>query len=148
MKLMELLNSKDFKHRSVVTVTQDEHVLKAAQIMAEHDRGALPVCDNRGNVVGIITERDIVRKCFAPHHDLKQIKVKEIMTCNVVVATPEDEIDYAINVMQQKRIRHLPVIAEQKVIGMISMRDLLGVRLEEHKIEVRFLNDYISYNLW
>ena len=66
------------------------------------------------------------------------------MSQKVVIGNPEDDLDYAISVMKQQRIRHLPIVDQQKVIGMISMRDLLGVSLEESTTQVRFLSDYIS----
>ena len=131
MKLTDLLSSKDFKNRVLVTVGVDENVLAAVQKLAEHDKGALPVCNDTGDVVGIITERDIVRKCFAHSRDLTKIKIRDVMSREVVIATPDDDLDYAISVMKQKRIRHLPIVVNQKVMGMISMRDLLGVQLEE-----------------
>ena len=67
------------------------------------------------------------------------------MTIKVIVAKPEDDLSYAINAMKEAKIRHIPVIdAQEKAIGMISMRDLLGVQLEESNTTVRILNDYIS----
>ena len=89
-------------------------------------------------LVGIITERDIVRKCFARGDAFANIKVQDVMTKQVVIGSPEDDLDYAISVMKQKRIRHLPIVDDQKVLGMISMRDLLGVQLEETKAEIRY----------
>jgi CBS domain-containing protein len=143
MKLGELLNSKDFKNRNLVTVEQDETVSVAIQNLAEHDKGALPVHDNKGELVGIITERDIVRKCVAHSKDCAKIKVRDVMSKQVAVGTPEDDLIYAISVMKQQRIRHLPIVDSKRVVGMISMRDLLGVQLEECTAQARFLSDYI-----
>lgn len=144
MKLVDLLNTKDFKYRVAVTVGPDENVSAAVQKLVEHDRGSLPVCNEKGQVVGIITERDIVRKCFARSHDLAKIKIREIMSREVIIGTPDDDLDYAISVMKQKRIRHLPIVVNREIKGMISMRDLLGVQLEEYKSQARLLSDYIS----
>ena len=66
------------------------------------------------------------------------------MSRKVAVGQADDELDYAINVMKTERIRHLPVVDDKKVIGMISMRDLLGFKLEETTTRIRFLSDYIS----
>jgi CBS domain-containing protein len=66
------------------------------------------------------------------------------MSKQVVIADPEDDLDYAISIMNQKRIRHIPIVDNLKVIGMISMRDLLGVQLDESKTQARYLSDYIS----
>jgi len=143
MKLGELLNSKDFKYRVVVTVGPGETISAAIRKLVEYDRGSLPVCD-KSELVGIITERDIVRKCVAYSKDCAKVKVRDVMSEQVVVGTAEDDLNYAINVMKQERIRHLPVVENRKVMGMISMRDLLGVQLEECAIQARFLSDYIS----
>ena len=144
MKLGELLNSKDFKYRVLVTARENQTVSEAIRSLVEHDRGSLPVRDDNGEIVGIITERDIVRKCVAHGKDCAKIKVRDVMSKQVVIGTTEDDLSYAINVMKQHRIRHLPIVENQKLIGIISMRDLLGVQLEECKIQTRLLSDYIS----
>jgi predicted transcriptional regulator len=66
------------------------------------------------------------------------IKIQDVMTKQVAIGHPEDDLNYAISVMKQKRIRHLPIVVDQKVVGMISMRDLLGVQLEETAAEIRY----------
>ena len=144
MKLGDLLNGKDLKYRTVVTVLPNETISAAVQKLVEHDRGALPVCSGSGEMVGIVTERDIVRKCFGRSGNCGRIKVQDVMSKNIVIGKPEDDLDYAMNVMKQERIRHLPIVDNKKVIGMISMRDLLGVKLDESKTEARYLSDYIS----
>lgn len=145
MKLGELLNTKEFKYRKTVTAGPNETIFAAVAKLAEHDRGSLPVCDDKGELLGIITERDIVRKLLTRKDcSIEKTKVKEIMSTQVIIATPSDDLSYAINVMKEKRIRHIPVLEGRKVIGMISMRDLLGVELEECKLEARFLTSYIS----
>ena len=144
MKLRDLLNMKESKYRVAVTVRPNETISTAIQKLAEHDRGSLPVCNAKGELVGIITERDIVRKCSTHPEACIKTKIQDVMSKQVVIGNPEDDLSYAINVMKQKRIRHLPIVDNQEVIGMISMRDLLGVQLEECEIKVRYLNDYIS----
>ncbi len=144
MKLGELMNHKDFKHRVLVTVKPKETISSTIQKLAEYDYGSLPVCNDKGELVGIITERDIVRKCFTGGTDCSKFKVQDVMSKKVAVGSAEDDLDYAINVMKSERIRHLPIVDDRKVIGMISMRDLLGVKLEETRAEVKYLTDYIS----
>jgi CBS domain-containing protein len=144
MKLKDLLKMKDFEHRIVVTVGPDETISTAIQKLVEHDRGSLSVCNDKGELVGIITERDIVRKCFVHSDAFAEIKIQDVMSKQVVIADPEDDLDYAISIMNQKRIRHIPIVDNLKVIGMISMRDLLGVQLDESKTQARYLSDYIS----
>jgi CBS domain-containing protein len=138
MKIRDLLKIKDFKYRVVVTIGPNETISAAIQKLVEHDRGALPVCNDKGELVGIITERDIVRKCFARSEAFANIKIQDVMSKQVAIGSPEDDLDYVISVMKQKRIRHLPIVDNQEVVGMISMRDLIGVQLAECKAEVRY----------
>ena len=138
MKIRDLLKLKDFKYRTVVTVRPNETISAAIQKLAEHDRGSLPVCNDKGEIGGIITERDILRKCFDRSYAFINKEIQDVMTEQVAIATPEDDLDYAIDIMKKKRIRHIPIVDDQKVVGMISMRDLLGVQYEETKAEIRY----------
>ena len=138
MRIRDLLKIADFKNRIVVMVGQHETVSEAIKKLIEYNRGSLPVCDDAGELVGIITERDIVRKCFAHSEDVNNINIRDIMTGEVAICSPEDDLDYAINIMKQKRIRHLPVVENQKVVAMVSMRDLFKVQYEDTKAEIRY----------
>ena len=145
MTLGDLLNTKDAKYRVAVTVQPGERVMAAVHKLVKHDRGSIMVCNDEGKLLGIITERDIVRKCLTSGKDLGKTKIQDVMTTRVVVAKPEDDLSYAIKVMKEARIRHIPIVdAQEKAIGMISMRDLLGVQLEESNAAVRILNDFLS----
>ena len=144
MKLGELLTNKDISRRSTVKANPDQTIADTIKLLVEHDCGSLPVCNDKGELVGIITERDIVRKCFSGSVDCARYRVKDVMSTKVAVGRADDDLDYAINVMKMQKIRHLPVVEGNKVIGMISMRDLLGFRLEETTTQIRFLSDYIS----
>ena len=135
MKIRDLLK---IKGGPVITIGPNETVAAAIQKLIKHDRGSIPVCNEKGELVGIITERDIVRKCFVRTDALTSIKIEDVMTKGVAIGVPEDDLDYAISVMKQKRIRHLPIIDQQKVVGMISMRDLLEVQLSEANAEIRY----------
>ena len=145
MKLGDLLNTKDAIYRVPVAIRPSETVMAAVHKLAKHDRGSIMVCNDEGKLLGVISERDIVRKCLTSGKDLDKTKIRDIMTIKVVVAKPEDDLSYAISAMKEAKIRHIPIIdAQEKAIGMISMRDLLGVQLEESNTTVRILNDYIS----
>ena len=135
MKIRDLLK---IKGRPVITIRPNETISAAIQKLNEHDRGSIPVCNEKGELVGIITERDIVRKCFVRKGALASIKIEDVMTKGVAIGAPDDNLDYAISVMKQKRIRHLPIVDQQKVVGMISMRDLLDVQLSETKAEIHY----------
>ena len=135
MKIRELLK---IRSRPVITIGPNEGVSAAIQKLIENDRGSITVCNDKGELVGIITERDIVRKCFARSDAFANIKIQDVMTEQVAIGIPEDDLDYVIGVMRQKKIRHLPIVDNQKVVGMVSMRDLLDVQLSETKAEIRY----------
>ena len=141
------LRVKDLLKRigsSVITIRPDETLLAAIQKLVENNIGALPVCDSKGALLGIISERDLLKEFSQHHQAMSSIKVKDVMTENVVIAVPEDDLDYLRDVMTQKGIRHLPVLNGQKLEGIVSMRDVVDMHLSESKATIRFLNDYIS----
>ena len=124
MKLRDLLEMKEFKYRTVITIEPNETISTAVNKMVEYDMGSLPVCNKKGELVGIITERDIARNC-ATNDSCANINIQDAMSEEVSIGTPEDDLDYVISIMKQKRIRHLPVVENGTVVGIISMRDLL-----------------------
>jgi len=145
MKLRELWSLKEFKYRTAVSARLNDTIAVAIEKLVEHDRGSLAICNDKGELAGIITERDIVRK-FLVGKDVSvhKTKIKDIMSTQVIIGKPDDDVSYAISVMKEKRIRHLPIMEGRDFMGMVSMRDLLGVQLEECRTEVKFLGDYIS----
>jgi CBS domain-containing protein len=135
MKIRDLLKTKS---GSVITITPNDTISAAVQKLTEYDLGSLPVCNDKGELVGIVTERDIVRKCFKSIDACANFKVKDVMSKEVAVGIPDDGLEYAISVMKQKKIRHLPIVDNQRVVGMVSIRDLLDVELKEAQAEVRY----------
>jgi CBS domain-containing protein len=135
MKISDLMKAKT---GSVITIAPNDTISAAVQKLADHDLGALPVCNDKAELVGIVTERDIVRKCFKNIDGCANFKVKDVMSKEVVIGVLDDDLEYAISVMKQKKIRHLPIVDNQKVVGMVSMRDLLDVELKEAQAEVRY----------
>lgn len=122
------------------------NVFEVAKFMDLHNIGAVPVLDSKGGLIGIFSERDLVRRCISKELDLKKTRVDEVMTKNVIFIESSDTPEYAMQIMKQEKIRHMPVVEEKQIIGMISMRDLLlyDVKTKEEKIEL--LNTYIQYN--
>ncbi|GAB6270915.1 MAG: CBS domain-containing protein [Smithellaceae bacterium] len=139
MNIRGMLKVTRFKSQGLLTVGPDEFVLAAIRKLSENNKGALPVCDDKDELVGIITERDIIRKCFAGG-DFTNKKVVDIMTKQVAIATLDDDLDYAINTMRKEKIRHLPIAEGKKVLGIISMRDILGFQYEETKTEIKYMH--------
>ena len=139
MKVKHLLKIKD---RSVITIGPDETVYAAIQKLVENNIGALPVCDTEGAVVGIVSERDLLKECYQRNRAISSTKVKDIMTKDVAVGILEDDLNYVMNIMNREGIRHLPIMVGPKLKGMISIRDIVEVQLQELQAEVRFLSQW------
>jgi len=122
MKIGEILRRKG---HDVVTITEDRSVLDAAKALVHHDIGSLLV--TRGSrPTGIITERDILRLTAAQAAPLDAVRVGSVMTRDLVVARPDDELHMMMAVMTDRRIRHLPVLDGERVAGIVSIGDLLN----------------------
>lgn len=138
MNIRDMLKVTGFKPQTLVTVGPDEYSSEAIRKMAERDKGALPVCNDTGELIGIVTERDIVRKCFV-RGEFKNKKIKDIMTDKVAIAREDDDLDYAIKTMKKEKIRHLPIAEGKRVVGILSMRDILGFQYEETRTKIKYM---------
>jgi CBS domain-containing protein len=139
MKVKELLSIKGLECFSIMGT---ETLQAAAKQMAECNIGALLVMD-RGSLVGIVTERDIVKNT-ATERSLGGIIVHDVMSANLLVVKPGDDLDYVMAIMIQNNIRHLPVIEENGLIGLLSMRDVVRVLVKNLKAENHYLKDFIG----
>ena len=118
-------------------------VFDALQTLAEHNVGALMVLDN-GKLVGVFSERDYTRKIALAGKSSKDTQVKDIMTANVISVAPTVKTRDCLALMSQKSIRHLPVVDGEKVLGMISIRDIMNDIISDHELTISQLEHYIS----
>ena len=127
------------------TISADATVHAAVAKLVEYNIGALPVCDENGELVGIITERDVLRRVAAKDaQSALQQKVAAIMTRNVVVSEPTNDVEYAMHVMTNERVRHLPIMVEDKLVDILSIGDVVKAKLDMSDAENRFLRDYVT----
>jgi len=119
-------------------------VYEALQLMADKDVGALPVLD-KGKLVGIFSERDYARKVILLGKSSKKTLVREIMTPHVIYATPDMTNDQGLALMSVKRIRHLPVMEDEEMVGMVSIGDLVRSIISEQKEMINQLEQYILH---
>ena len=112
---------RDLMNPSVVTITPQESASLAARLLSRHNLGALPVCGNDGGLRGIVTDRDIVLRCIAAEDDPAQTQVKDIMTRNCAVVSPDDDAREATRLMAARQVRRLPVLEGGKVVGMVAL---------------------------
>jgi len=128
--------------RHVVHTAPDASVYDTARFMAENEIGAVAVVEH-DQLVGIFSERDLMTRVVVPGRDASSVRVHEVMTREVVTAGLSDTRDTAIAKMQRAGCRHLPIVSEGRVIGMLSMRDLLRDEIEEQGEEIRSLKAYL-----
>ena len=132
----------DEKGGDVLEISVDTSVLDAVQEMVDHNVGSLLVTD-RGEVVGIVTERDYLRRVTLQGRT-EEAPVSEIMSSPLVVATRETTIDECMALMTDRRIRHVPVVEDGTVVGLVSIGDLVKFKSKLQTFEIQFLNDYIT----
>ena len=137
----ELLRAKPAAR--VVKVTPDQSVLDAIKILATENIGAAMVM-NGERLAGIMSERDYTRKVILKGREAESTKVEEIMTPNVVVVNPRTKTRDCMAIMTEKGIRHLPVVDDGRVIGMVSIRDIVGDIIADQDFTIEQLEHYIS----
>lgn len=133
----------DAKGHHVWMIGPDASVLEAIKMMAEKEVGALVVAD-AGRPVGIISERDYARKVILQGRSSQETAVKDIMTTAMVCARLDQTVEECMAVMTEKRIRHLPVVEQDKVIGIISIGDLVKAIIAEQRFVIEQLEHYIT----
>ncbi len=136
--------SELFKNRpnTLWSISPDETVFDALKVLAEKGVGALMVMEH-GKLVGIVSERDYTRKVALQGKNSKETRVRDIMTANVLVVTPNTRTSACMEIMSTKNFRHLPVVDGGTVIGMISIRDLMNDIIKDQESTIAQLESYI-----
>ena len=150
MKIRDILEEKG---NSVITIGAGESIHAAIVELNNHGFGALIVTGEDGQIAGIVTERDILQCCGetcthmqntpASDHALCQINIQDIMTKDLVIGVPDDDLNYVMGIMTKHQIRHLPILDDGKLAGIISIGDLVKTHFEENVFESRTLKNYI-----
>ena len=141
MKVQDILNVKG---THVISVHQEKTVYEAMQTFAKNKVGSLLVLDDNGIAVGIIAARDVLMETLKSCEEIKSTKVKDIMTKEIIVASPEDSIEEVEKLMTVNRIRHVPIVKEREIAGLISIGDVVKAQLRDLHVENRYLKDYVS----
>jgi CBS domain-containing protein len=132
------------KGHHVVTIESHRTIHEAIQSLVANNIGALLVLSADQQLVGIFTERDILREVAERADQLRETKVGDVMTRNVIIGVPEDTVEYVMGIMTQNRIRHLPVMEEDELVGIVSIGDVVNSHLHKTQFENRLLRDYIQ----
>jgi CBS domain-containing protein len=132
-----------FKGKDIWSIGPDDPVLKAIQVMADRHVGALPVL--RGDeLVGIVSERDYARKVILLGRSSSDTQVEQIMSSPVITVSPDEAVHRCMEIMTEQRVRHLPVVEKGKLVGIISIGDLVKAVIEEQQQTITQLERYIA----
>lgn len=141
---MQVENILQSKGMTVYTVLAHAPISEAVQVLNEHRIGAIVVLADNGSVTGILSERDIVHHLSGDPANLLKRAVREVMTSNVVTCGRRTTVDEVMELMTTRRIRHIPVVEEGELVGIISIGDVVKRKIEEAEQEALALREYIA----
>lgn len=141
MKAKEILEAKGTR---VITTHEDSLIVDVMAIFFANKVGSLLVVDKYDNIQGIVAPADVLKAVHQKLDQVPSMTVKEVMVTDLIVATPDDDIDYIQNIMTENRVRHIPVLEAGKLVGLVSIGDLVKAQMTEKNVENRYLKDYIE----
>jgi CBS domain-containing protein len=141
MKVRDILKTKG---PEVFTIGEDKTLSDAITILVNNKIGVLLVLNSGAKLIGILSERDIIKEAHNKPESCWNSKVGNVMTKKVIVVEADDELDYVENVMTENRIRHLPVVQNKVLVGLISIGDIVKSQLSSTRYDNKYLMDYIS----
>ncbi len=141
MKVRDVLKGKD---PLTITIHPEKSLRSAMGLMIDNQIGALPVMCDDGGLVGIVTERDLFRYCYHNKGLDAAATVADTMTQELIVGVPDDNLDYIARIITKNRIRHVPIVEEERLVGIVSIGDVIKARLEDVSVTNRYLMEYIS----
>ncbi|MBN2189640.1 MAG: CBS domain-containing protein [Candidatus Aureabacteria bacterium] len=140
MKLKDIIEKKS---GNVVSIGSRNTVYEAAKLLRQHKIGALLVLGDDRKLAGIITERDILRECAEKVDELKTKLIKDAMSRDLIIGLLDDTVGYSMGIMTKNKMRHLPVMEKDRIVGIVSLGDLVKSQLEDIEFENRHLKEYI-----
>ncbi|MBA1340035.1 MAG: CBS domain-containing protein [Pelagibacterales bacterium] len=132
------------KNRKIWTISKDQSVRQALILMSENNIGAIIIVDNNDFPIGIFSERDYARKIILKGKSSKETLLDEVMTKELITVTKNYKMDQCMEIMNEKKIRHLPVLENKKIVGIISIRDVLKIMMKEQKELIDHLQKFIT----
>jgi CBS domain-containing protein len=133
----------DHKGRDVISIDGDATVFDAVKAMVDANVGALLVT-GAGGIEGIFTERDYLRRIAVEGRTSRETTVREVMSAPVIVVTPETSVEETMAIMTDRKIRHVPVVVEGDVVGVVTIGDLVAQQSRQQSFQIQYLTEYIS----
>jgi len=135
---------KQNKDRKIWTISKDQSVRQALTLMSEKNIGAIIIVDSNDFPIGIFSERDYARKIILKGKSSKGTLLEEVMTKELITVTRDYKIDQCMEIMTEKKIRHLPILEDKKIVGIISIGDVLKIMIKEQKDLINHLQKFIT----
>ena len=132
------------KNKQIWTISKNQSVMQALILMSEKNIGAIIIVDNNDFPIGIFSERDYARKIILKGKSSKDTLLDEVMTKELITVTRDYKIEQCMEIMNEKRIRHLPVLENKKIVGIISIGDVLKIMIKEQKELINHLQKFIT----
>lgn len=140
MLVSDILKDKGSK---VTMVAGAQTVREALKTMVENKIGAVLVLDAEGEVSGVFSERDLMRVCHQNESAWGSMSVEQVMTPRVIMCKSDDTVEYVMNLMTQQRIRHVPVVGDGKICGIVTIGDIVKTQLKASQVQVQYLKDFL-----
>ena len=134
----------DSKPKEIVTAKPSTKIDEAMDLLISKNIGCLPVLDEGGKLIGIVSDKDIFKKIHETGGDYHALSVKDVMSDAIIVGLPDDDISYIAGLMGKNWIRHVPIVEEGQLIGLVSQRDIIKTQAKKAEIENRYLKLYLD----
>lgn len=130
--------------KDLVCVRENTEILEAMKLLIKHKISCLLITDGEGHLTGIVSDKDIFKVCYEKHCDFTEIHVADIMTTEVIVGFQSDDLSYIAGLMTNNRIRHVPVVEGEKLVGLVSIGDAVKAQMADMEAHNRYLKQYID----
>lgn len=141
MQVKTLLESKP---KQIVSSNPLTSIDEAMGLLITNNIGCLPVVDDEDMLVGILSDKDIFARIYQTKGNYQSLKVEDVMTTNLIVGLPSDDVEYIAGVMEKNSIRHVPIVDGEQLIGLISLRDIVRTQTVAREVENRYLMDMLE----
>ncbi|UCD65068.1 MAG: CBS domain-containing protein [Candidatus Zixiibacteriota bacterium] len=141
---MLVKNLLESKPRDVITTGPEVSIEDAMDLLIRKNIGCLPVINKAGELVGILSDKDIFKKCHETRGQYAALRVEDVMSTNLIVGLPDDDLSYIAGIMKKNWIRHVPIVDGDHIIGLVSQRDILKTTVKTTEVENRYMKMYLD----
>lgn len=141
---MRIATLLEHKSKTIVTASPSISIDEAMDLLINNKIGCLPVVDDGGKLIGIVSDKDIFKRIHQTKGDYHSLKVQDVMATDLIIGLPDDDIAYIAGIMDKNWIRHVPIVEGERVIGLVSLRDIVKAQAKNIEIENRYLDLYLG----